>query len=209
MNAPRQPVAVVIGATSKWQADGRNTLLAHGKVPDDSDLPVGVRRGVGGAIAQKFAREGFFVAPTTRDRAPAAALGQALGAHGGASMIVGLDLVPPASISHAFATMRARVGDPEVVIYNAGSLEGRELPPEKELLGHLPLEPCDTAHHSASRGPFLVAEGALPAMRARGAGPFLISNNAASSRGRKRLTGQSLDYPRVMRRTPAQGLAEE
>ena len=27
----RRPVAVVVGATSKWQADGRNTKLAHGK----------------------------------------------------------------------------------------------------------------------------------------------------------------------------------
>jgi hypothetical protein len=30
MNAPRQQVAVVVGATSKWQADGRNTQLGHG-----------------------------------------------------------------------------------------------------------------------------------------------------------------------------------
>ena len=37
MYAPRQPVAVVVGATSKWQADGRNTLLAHGTVLDDLD----------------------------------------------------------------------------------------------------------------------------------------------------------------------------
>jgi hypothetical protein len=36
-------VAVVVGATSKWQANGRNTLLAHGRTLDDSGLPVGVR----------------------------------------------------------------------------------------------------------------------------------------------------------------------
>ena len=53
-----KPVAVVVGATSKWQSDGRNTKLAHGKAVDDSDLPVGIRWGVGGAIAQKFARRG-------------------------------------------------------------------------------------------------------------------------------------------------------
>ena len=39
----RKPVAVVIGATSKWQADGRNTALAHGHALDDSALPVGIR----------------------------------------------------------------------------------------------------------------------------------------------------------------------
>ncbi len=65
-NTKGKPVAVVVGATSKWQSDGRNTKLAHGKALDDSDLPVGVRWGVGGAIAQKFAPEGFFVVLTTR-----------------------------------------------------------------------------------------------------------------------------------------------
>ena len=48
MNSTRKPVAVVVGATSKWQSDGRNTKLAQGKEIDDSDLPVGVRWGVGG-----------------------------------------------------------------------------------------------------------------------------------------------------------------
>ena len=61
-----KPVAVVIGATSKWQSDGRNTRLAHGHDVDDSDLPVSARWGVGGAIAQKFAKEGFHVVLTTR-----------------------------------------------------------------------------------------------------------------------------------------------
>jgi NAD(P)-dependent dehydrogenase (short-subunit alcohol dehydrogenase family) len=209
MNATRQPVAVVIGATSKWQADGRNTKLAHGKTLDDSDLPVSIRWGIGGALAQKFAKEGFFVVLTTRNRANAAALEQAIHAQGGSSMIVELDLASPSSISQAFATIREQAGDPEVVIYNAGYLEGRDLPPEKELLEYIPLEMFDTAQHISSRGPFLVAKEVLPAMRARGSGTFLISNNAASLRGRKRLTGQSLYYPRVMMRTLAQVLTEE
>src|ERR1700686_5506663 len=49
-NSNEKPVAVVIGATSKWQADGRNTQLAHGRTLDDGDLLVGARWGVGGAI---------------------------------------------------------------------------------------------------------------------------------------------------------------
>ena len=68
-NTKGKQVAVVIGATSKWQSDGRNTLLAHGHTVDDSELPVGLRWGVGGAIAQKFAQEGFFVVLTTRKEA--------------------------------------------------------------------------------------------------------------------------------------------
>lgn len=208
-NTKRKPVAVVIGATSKWQADGRNTKLAHGKAVDDSHLPVGVRWGIGGAIAQKFAAEGFFVVLTTRAAANASALEAAIRAQGGECAIVELDLSKQESVAAAFATIRSDAGDPHVVVYNAGYLEGRDLPPEKELLEHIPVEMFDTAQHIASRGPFLVAKEVLPAMRRRGEGSFFFSNNSSSLRGRKRMTGQSLYYPRVMMRTLAQVLTEE
>lgn len=202
-------VAVVIGATSKWQADGRNTLLAHGERVDDSELPVSARWGVGGAIAQKFAAEGFSVVLTTRSLSNAAALQRAIVEQGQDCTTVELDLESQDSITRAFETIRKEAGDPEVVVLNAGYLEGRDLPPDKELLEHVPLEVFETAQHIASRGPFLVAKEVLPAMRKRGSGSFLITNNAASLRGRKRLTGQSLYYPRVMMRALAQVLTEE
>jgi NAD(P)-dependent dehydrogenase (short-subunit alcohol dehydrogenase family) len=208
-NTTGKKVAVVVGATSKWQSDGRNTLLAHGRTLDDSDLPVGVRWGVGGAIAQKFAAENFFVVLTTRTAANAAPLAEAIRAQGGGCTVVELDLVSQDSISAAFAMIRREAGDPDVLIYNAGYLEGRDLPPEKELLEHIPVEMFDTAQHIASRGPFLVAKEVLPAMRKNGAGSFFFSNNSSSLRGRKRMTGQSLYYPRVMMRTLAQVLTEE
>ena len=209
MSGADKPVAVVVGATSKWQSDGRNTKLAHGRVLDDSDVPVGMRWGVGGAIAQKFAREGFSVVLTTRRAANATALEKAIVEQGGHAITVELDLVSRESIAHAFAAIRDKVGDPDVLVYNAGYLEGRDLPPDKELLEHVPVEIFETAQHVASRGPFLVAQEVLPAMRRRGSGSFLISNNQFSLRGRKRLTGQSLYYPRVMMRTLAQVLTEE
>ena len=124
MNSTRKPVAVVVGATSKWQSDGRNTKLAHGKVIDDSDIPVGARWGIGGAVAQKFAKEGFFVVLTTRNAANASGLEQAIREQGGEGMIVELDLVSHDSISQAFAQIREQAGDPHVLIFNAGYLEG-------------------------------------------------------------------------------------
>ena len=208
-NTKGKQVAVVIGATSKWQSDGRNTLLAHGRTVDDSDLPVGVRWGVGGAVAQKFAQEGFFTVLTTRREANASALAQAIREQGSECLIVELDLVSQDSISAAFATIRREAGDPDVLVYNAGYLEGRDLPPDKELLEHVPVEILDTALHIACRGPFLVGKEVLPAMRKKGAGSFFFSNNSNSLRGKKRMTGQSLYYPRVMMRTLAQVLTEE
>jgi NAD(P)-dependent dehydrogenase (short-subunit alcohol dehydrogenase family) len=209
MAQAHKPVAVVVGATSKWQSDGRNTALIHGKAVDDRDLPVGIRWGVGGAIAQKFAREGFLVALTTRKTANAAALQEAITAQGGQSMIVELDLVSKASIQAAFARVREQAGEPDIVVYNAGYLEGRDLPADKELLEYVPDEIFDTAMDIACRGPFLVAKEVLPPMRRRGSGSFFFSNNSHSLRGRKRLTGQSLYYPRVLMRTLAQVLTEE
>jgi NAD(P)-dependent dehydrogenase (short-subunit alcohol dehydrogenase family) len=146
---------------------------------------------------------------TTRTEANATGLAAAIREQGGDCMIVELDLVSQNSITTAFAKIRDEAGDPDVVVYNAGYLEGRDLPPEKELLEHIPVEMFDTAHHIASRGPFLVAKEVLPAMRRKGQGSFFFSNNSSSLRGRKRMTGQSLYYPRVMMRTLAQVLTEE
>ena len=209
MNSNRKPVAVVIGATSKWQSDGRNTHLVHGGAIDDSELPVGVRWGVGGAISLKFAKEGFYTVLTTRNAANAAPLEAAIREEGDEGMIVELDLASRDSISNAFAQIREQAGDPDVLVYNAGYLEGRDLPPEQELLEHIPFEMFETAQHISSSGPFLVAKEVLPAMRERGEGTILISNNAFSLRGKKRYTGQSLYYPRVLMRTLAQALTEE
>ena len=209
MNTNGKPVAVVIGATSKWQSDGRNTHLVHGGDVDDSELPVGVRWGVGGAISLKFAREGFYTVLTTRNAANAASLESAIREQGDEGMIVELDLAHRDSISDAFAQIREQAGDPNVLVYNAGYLEGRDLPPEMELLEHMPYEMFETAQHISSSGPFLVAKEVLPAMREQGEGTILISNNNFSLRGRKRFTGQSLYYPRVLMRALSQALTEE
>ena len=208
-NPQSRPVCVVVGATSKWQADGRNTKLAHGKSVDDSVLPVGVRWGIGGAIAQKFAKEGMFTVLTTRTAANAEGLAAAIREQGGACMIVELDLVSEESVTRAFATIRAEAGEPEVLVYNAGYLEGRDLPAGQELLEYIPVAMFDTALHIACRGPFLVAREVLPGMRKGGKGSFLISNNSKSLRGKKRNAGESIYYPRVMMRTLAQVLTEE
>ena len=208
-NPDKAPVAVIVGATSKWQSDGRNTKMAHGKELDDSHLPVGIRWGVGGAIAQKFAQESFFTVLTTRKKSNATNLETAINEQGGACMIVELDLSSEESVRSAFNQIRNEAGDPAVLVYNAGYLEGRDLPADKELLEYIEIEMFDTAHDISSRGPFLVAKEVLPAMRQKGEGSFFFSNNSKSLRGTKRYTGESLYYPRVMMRTLSQVLTEE
>jgi NAD(P)-dependent dehydrogenase (short-subunit alcohol dehydrogenase family) len=209
MNSRGKKVCVVIGATSKWQADGKMTNMLHGHDVDPNVVPVGVQWGVGGAVAQKFASEGFFTVVTSRSEGNASGLLGAIRDQGGECMVVELDLSSQDSISNAFKTIRAEAGEPDAVIYNAGYSDGRELPEDKELLEHVPVSILDTAIHVAIRGPFLVAQEVLPAMRKKGEGSFMFSNNSSSLRGKKRMTGQSLYYPRVMMRTLAQVLTEE
>lgn len=209
-NPEGRPVVVVIGATSKWQADGRNTRLVHGDKPVAEDaVPLSARWGIGGAVAQRFAAEGFCVVMTTRDKANAEGLRAAIAAEGGAGLVVELDLAATASIAAAFAQIRELAGDPEVLVYNAGYLEGRDLPREQELMEFFPEAMFEAALDVACRGPFLVAKEVLPAMRRAGRGTILFTNNSASLRGRKRPTGGSLYYPRVMMRALSQALTEE
>jgi NAD(P)-dependent dehydrogenase (short-subunit alcohol dehydrogenase family) len=78
-----------------------------------------------------------------------------------------------------------------------------------ELLEHMPIEIFDAVHHIAARGPFLVAKEVLPAMRKAGSGTLIFTNNPMSLRGKKRETGESLYYPRVMSRALSQALTEE
>ena len=173
-------------------------------------MPVGVRWGVGGAVAQKFAQEGFFTSLTTRSEANAAPLAAAIRAAG--------RRVHDRRTGPRLAGVRSPRRSPRSAARPAirrcwsttpGYLEGRDLPPEKELLEYVPVEMLDTALHIAGRGPFLVAKEVLPAMRKNGHGSFFFSNNSSSLRGKKRMTGQSLYYPRVMMRTLAQVLTEE
>ena len=202
-------VAVIIGATSKWQADGRNTQFVHGGPLDDSALPLSARWGAGGGIAQKFAAEGYVTVITSRNRANAQGLADAITGAGGRCLIVELDVGVPESVARAFAEIREAAGEPDIVIYNAGYMDGRELPDGMDLLEHVPNAIFETAIAVSARGPFLVAKEVLPAMRRRGSGSLFFTNNPNALRGKKRQNGESLYYPRVLVRALAQVLADE
>lgn len=188
---------------------GHRVAVVIGAALDDSELPVSARWGAGGAIAQKFAAEGCSVVITSRTRANAAPLAEAIISAGGECHIVELDVSSHDSIAQAFAAIRQMAGEPDIVVYNAGYMDGRELPAGMDLLEHVPLAIFETAYHVAARGPFLVAREILPAMRQRGSGSFFFSNNPNALRGKKRQTGESLYYPRIMMRALSQVLTEE
>jgi len=143
---------VVIGATSKWQSDGRNTLLAHGHPVDDSALPVGIRWGVRrrGCAEIRAGRLLYGLDHPQRAERRAARGGDPRAGRRVHDRRTGSGLTD--SIAGAFATIRKEAGDPDVLVYNAGYLEGRDLPPEQELLEYIPVEMFDTTQHIACRG---------------------------------------------------------
>lgn len=208
-NPDSLPVAVIVGATSKWRSDGPNTVFVHGETLGEGELPDDAKWGLGGALSLKFAREGHLVILTTRVLTNADSLVEAIRREGGQCHAVELDLSAPRSISDVFSEIRCHAGDPEILVYNAGYMAGRTLPAEQELMEFFPEEMFETAIDVACRGPFLVAQQVLPAMREQSRGTILFSNNQYSLRGRKRHTGESLYYPRVMMRALAQALTAE
>jgi NAD(P)-dependent dehydrogenase (short-subunit alcohol dehydrogenase family) len=153
LNVDNLPVAVIVGATSKWQVDGPNTVFVHGQNLATSDVARDARWGLGGALALKFARAGHFVVLTTRKLANADPLVQAIREEGGRCLALELEVSDPEAISRCFAEVRASAGDPEVLIYNAGYMAGRTLPPEQELMEHFPAELFEVAIDVACRGP--------------------------------------------------------
>ena len=119
---------------------------------DDSDVEVGgVRWGVGGGVAQNLAKEGFSTVVTTRRgqcRTASAAIreaGRRLRDRGGSTQYRGIDR------ERLRLTVR-RGGRPEVLVYNAGYLEGRDLPSERAARTCSGRDVRHDAH--IGRGPF-------------------------------------------------------
>lgn len=133
---------------------------------------VGVGPGNGAAFARRFAADGHAVALLARTLASSRELAAALPG----SRAWECDVGDAASVQRAFDAIRGGLGDPEVVIYNAGS----------GLFGS--FDDVTAADFEASwrvnaLGAFLVAKQVVPAMKQAGRGNFVFIGATASRRG--------------------------
>lgn len=133
---------------------------------------VGVGEGNGAALARAFAKEGMAVALLARGTDFASELAGELG---DARAYV-CDVSDPPSVAEAFGRIRSELGDPETVVYNAGS----------GVWGD--VESVDLAGFEASwrvnaYGAFAVAKEVVPAMKAAGKGAIIFIGATASLRG--------------------------
>ena len=84
---------------------------------------LGVGPGLGAAVARRFAGEGFAVAMMARREESLVEIRQDIEDDGGTALPVSADATDADSVVVAFERIRSDLGDPEVLVYNAGAFQ--------------------------------------------------------------------------------------
>lgn len=136
---------------------------------------VGVGPGNGAAFARRFSKEGYAVALLARSFATSRALASELPE----SRAYECDVGDAASVERAFEAIRSEMGDPETVIYNAGS-------GVFATFDDVSAADFEASWRVSSLGAFLVCKQVVPAMKRAGRGNIVFVGATASRRGMPR-----------------------
>jgi len=136
---------------------------------------VGIGPGNGAAFARRFARDGYAVALLARQLAASQELAAALPD----ARAWPCDVGDAASVQRTFDAIRGELGDPEVVIYNAGSGAFGSF-------DDVTAADFEAAWRVNALGGFLVAKQVAPAMKRAGRGNLVFVGATASRRGAAR-----------------------
>jgi NAD(P)-dependent dehydrogenase (short-subunit alcohol dehydrogenase family) len=136
---------------------------------------VGVGPGLGGAVARRFAREGYAVALLARKLESLRETHELIHAAGGRALSLPVDATDASSVADGFGEIRAQLGDPEVLVYNAGAFK------HGGILEVTPEE-FESTWKANCMGGFLAAREVVPAMLALGRGTILFTGATASRR---------------------------
>ena len=134
---------------------------------------VGVGPMNGASFARRFATEGFAVALLSRKTGYSSELAAEIES----AKAFACDVTDPSAVETAFASVRAELGDVDVLVYNAGS----------GVWGNIEeLSPGDfeQSWRINSLGAFLVSQQVIPAMKQKNAGNIIFVGATASLRGR-------------------------
>jgi NAD(P)-dependent dehydrogenase (short-subunit alcohol dehydrogenase family) len=134
---------------------------------------VGVGPGLSQAVAERFAREGYAIGLVTRTQATLDAAAAKLRAAGAVVATAAADGADPASLRAALDAIAARLGPADVAIYNASVL--RMAAPSV-----LPPEALAADFAACVTGALVLAQHALPAMRAKGRGTILLTGGGSA-----------------------------
>jgi NAD(P)-dependent dehydrogenase (short-subunit alcohol dehydrogenase family) len=161
---------------------------------------LGVGPGLGVAVAQRFAREGFAVGLMARGEESLTAAREEVEGSGGTALAATADATDAASVASAFDRVREELGAPEVFVYNAGAFQ---------MGGILELSPeqFDDCFRANCSGALYGAQQVLPAMVERGRGTIILTGATAALRGSARFA--ALATGKFGLRALAQSMARE
>jgi NAD(P)-dependent dehydrogenase (short-subunit alcohol dehydrogenase family) len=135
---------------------------------------VGVGPGTGAALARRFAK-GYRVAMVARSADYLKTLAGEIRTAGGEALEAPADAGSVSEVAGAFAAIRAKLADPEVLLYNAGSgVWG--------TIVNITPEQYEVAWRVNALGAFLCAKEVAPAMVARGHGVMLFTGATAGAK---------------------------
>ncbi len=134
---------------------------------------VGVGPGNGAAFARRFAKEGYAVALLARSDD----FGKQLAATLPHARAWACDVGDGGAVARTFDAIRAELGDPEVVIYNAGGS------PAFGTFDQVTAADLEASWRANTLGAFHVAKQVVPAMKQAGRGNFVFVGATASRRG--------------------------
>ncbi|WP_370894700.1 3-oxoacyl-ACP reductase FabG [Janibacter sp. GXQ6167] len=111
----------------------------------------GAARGIGKAIALRFARDGFKVAVLDLDEAACQEVADEIGAAGGTALAVGVDVSNEEQVESAVARVAGELGAPTVLVNNAGIIRDN-------LIFKMSVEEWDAVMNVHLRGAFLMSK---------------------------------------------------
>lgn len=98
-------------------------------------IVTGASRGIGAAIAERLARDGHAVVVNYASSAsPAQALVDKIAAAGGRAIAVKADVAKAAEVQHLFDTTAAQLGQPTVLVNNAGIMKNSTIADSTDAL---------------------------------------------------------------------------
>jgi len=140
-------------------------------------LVVGAGPGLGGAVARRFAREGYVACVVRRKVADLATLREEIEAQGGRALPFGVDARNEDEVVALFDRIEQEVGPVEVAVHNIGANVSY---PIREMTTRVYFK----VWHMACFSGFLVGREAARRMLPRGHGTILVTGATASLRGR-------------------------
>ncbi|MDL9978459.1 3-oxoacyl-ACP reductase FabG [Microbacterium candidum] len=141
-------------------------------------IVTGAARGIGAAIALRFARDGLRVAVLDLEEAACQATADRIAAEGGTALAVGCDVADEDAVTSAVARVAAELGAPTILVNNAGIIRDN-------LIFKMTVDDWDAVMSVHLRGAFLMSRACQAHMKDAAFGRIvnLSSTSALGNRG--------------------------